>query len=100
MGRFMVKLAVVWNFEFSNLQGILNFLICRATVVYGGVGSGVLTKLWPTPTDIKTPAAQPAANSYNLHVIGIIWSFGFSISDLVFRIVFFGFSILDRIFGI
>ena len=41
-------LSFAGNFEFSHLQG----------VAYLGVGSGLLTKPRPTPTDIKTSGAQ------------------------------------------
>ena len=76
MGWFMMRLGMVWNLKFSNLRVIWVFLICTG-LVYRGVGSGLLTKLWLWPTDRKTPDVQQAANSYNLHVIAIIWDFGF-----------------------
>ena len=74
MGWFMMRLGMVWNFQICGLFGFFSF---APGLVYRGVGSGLLTKLWLWPTDRKTPDVQPTANSYNLHVIAIIWDFGF-----------------------
>ena len=65
------------EFGIFKFAGYLGFSHLHRGLVYRGVGSGLLTKLWLWPTDRKTPDVQPTANSYNLHVIAIIWDFAF-----------------------
>ena len=66
--------ARLWNLVFSKFLEYKEFPRLSAFLhgmVYGGLGRSLLTRLWPTPTDIKTLDPQPTANSSNLQASSI-----------------------------